>query len=432
MTRVAIAGGTLAAVFVGIAVVATMRAYDRGVTPFAATSAPAAAAPAGATGAPTHHGLIYGRVTLDNGDVHEGRLRWGADEEALWSNYFNGVKSENPWIAHAPRQVGRLAQDRPFMARFGDITRINPSGREVRVTLKSGTVVDLDRFSADDLADGVRVWDETGGGVDIGEWRIRSVEFLPDPGADASPRALYGTVHTRQGDFSGLIQWDREAALVSDELRGRAADGELGLRFDDIRSIARRSGESSLVTLRDGREIVLADTRAAGSGNRGLYVDDHRYGRVLVSWDAFERIDFDLGGNAPAYHDFTAGSPLTGGVVTRSGERLVGRLVFDLDESETTETLDAPWDGVDYTIPFGLVASIVVPGPEASGPRHASVTLHSGEQLLLERGGDLGEGNAGMLIFAGGPSNPEYVPWADVARIDLDRAAAMYPAVVPR
>jgi hypothetical protein len=27
-----------------------------------------------------------------------------------------------------------------------------------------------------------------------------------------------------------------------------------------------------------------------------------------------------------------------------------------LDESETTETLDAPSQGVDYTIPFGLIA----------------------------------------------------------------------------
>jgi hypothetical protein len=44
-----------------------------------------------------------------------------------------------------------------------------------------------------------------------------------------------------------------------------------------------------------------------------------------------------------------------------------GRLVHDLDESETTETLDALSLGVDYTGPFGLIASIVLPSLEERG-----------------------------------------------------------------
>ena len=134
------------------------------------------------------------------------------------------------------------------------------------------------------------------------------------------------------------------------------------MRFDTIRSIARRSQDSSLVTLLDGREMVLSGTREVGDGNRGVYVDDPRYGRVLVSWNAFERVEFSPGGSGPALRRLPAGGPLTGRVTTRGGRRLAGRLVFDLDESETTETLDAPAEGVNYTIPFGLVASIVLPG----------------------------------------------------------------------
>ncbi len=95
--------------------------------------------------------------------------------------------------------------------------------------------------------------------------------------------------------------------------------------FDTIRSIARRSRDSSLVTLLDGREIVLSGARAVGQGNRGVY----------VSWDAFERVEFSPGGNGPAYGDFPPGGPLTGSVTAR---RLAGRLVYDLDESEFTET----------------------------------------------------------------------------------------------
>ena len=50
-----------------------------------------------------------------------------------------------------------------------------------------------------------------------------------------------------------------------------------------------------------------------------------------------------------------------------------------------------------------------------------------GEELQLERTGDLGAGNAGMLIFVDGGQRPEYVPWTDVEKVDLDRPPAMYP-----
>ena len=186
------------------------------------------------------------------------------------------------------------------------------------------------------------------------------------------------------------------------------------------------------MTLLDGREIVLSGSRAVGQGNRGVYVDDPRYGRVLVSWDAFERVDFSPGGSGPAYGDFPPGVPLKGVVTTRDGRRLDGRLVYDLDESEFTETLDAPSDGVDYTIPFGLIASIGLPGPEEGGPRRVRVTLHSGEELRLECAGDLGPRNAGMLIFADSRQGPEYVPWTNVEHVALDRPPAMYPPLGKR
>jgi hypothetical protein len=147
---------------------------------------------------------------------------------------------------------------------------------------------------------------------------------------------------------------------------------------------------------------------------------------VLVSWDAFERVDFSAGGSGPGYADFPAGDQLTGAVTTRDGRRLAGRLVYDLDESETTETLDAPLQGVDYTVPFGLIRTIAPASGDGAGAR-ARVTLHHGEELLLDRTGDLGDGHAGVLIFAAGHQRPEYIRWADVARIDLDRPPAMYP-----
>jgi hypothetical protein len=65
----------------------------------------------------------------------------------------------------------------------------------------------------------------------------------------------------------------------------------------------------------------------------------------------------------------------------------------------------------------------VLPGSQERGAR-ARVTLQSGEELQLERTGDLGEGNAGLLIFVDGHERPEYVPWTDVELVDFDRPPA--------
>ena len=130
----------------------------------------------------------------------------------------------------------------------------------------------------------------------------------------------------------------------------------------------------------------------------------------------------------PAYTDFPPGSPLLGVATTRDGRRLEGRIVFDLDESETTETLDAPSNGDDYTLPFGLVSTIDLRNP---APR-ARIALHNGEQLELNLSGDLGGNNAGMLIFTTDNPRPEYVRWSNVAQIQLDRPKAAYPPLPPR
>jgi len=47
--------------------------------------------------------------------------------------------------------------------------------------------------------------------------------------------------------------------------------------------------------------------------------------------------------------------------------------------------------------------------------------------LQFEHNGDLGKGNAGLLIFVDGRERPEYVLWSDVEQISLDRPPRMYP-----
>jgi hypothetical protein len=446
MTRSIIAGGAIAIVLLLLTLAAARLFIRHDIGGPAAPSAPITEL-TGPADSEDHQGCLHGRLTTNDGASYEGPLRWGGNGEAFWGDYFNGYKDKNPWIVYvSPEQLkesrpvrifgleiarreSQINLVRPFMARFGDIARIEADDRDLRVILKSGTVFHLERFAEDDFANGIRVWDDKGVGASFAGRRIRSIELLHSGRRSTTTDRPHGTVRTRHGSFTGFVQWDRKDSIGSDELDGRTSTGKLSLRFDTIRSIARNAPDSALVTPLDGREIVLSGTREVGRDNRGIYVDDGRYGRVLVSWDAFERIDFTPGDSGPAYGDFPPGSPLTGSVTTRTGQHLTGRLVYDLDESETTDTLDAPLHGVTYTIPFGLISSIVLAEGEEPGAR---VTLDSSEELQLERTGDLGQGNAGILIFVDGRNRPEYVRWTDVLQVDFDRPSAMYPPLANR
>ena len=247
--------------------------------------------------------------------------------------------------------------------------------------------------------------------------------------AEAHPGFLYGRITAVDGaTYEGRLRWggDQEA-FWGDYFNGAKDENPWAVHAP----LEQRPKERSPIEIFGFRSA--AGKSAANLGRQFMA----RFGDIArieahvgnVPGDAFksEPVDFSPGGSGPAYGDFPPGRPLTGSVTTRDGRRLAGRLVYDFDESETTETLDAPSQGVDYTIPFGLIASIVPPGREERGAQRATVTLHNGEELQLERTGDLGEGNAGMLIFVDGRERPEYVPWTDVEQVDFDRPPAMYP-----
>ncbi len=112
---------------------------------------------------------------------------------------------------------------------------------------------------------------------------------------------------------------------------------------------------------------MLDGTNDVNDDNRGIYVEDARYGRVLVPWDAFERLDFsEPGPSGPAYDDFRPGEPLRGKVTDVDGQTYRGRIVYDVDERETWELLNGDWRDVEYSIPFSLIASIVPRGGDSS------------------------------------------------------------------
>jgi hypothetical protein len=381
-------------------------------------------------------GFLYGKITTRGGSVYEGRLRWDK-EEAFWGDFFNAAKEDPPYFKYVPREKrlhkesievfgipigvkwGEEDEGRKLVARFGDLRRIEVErGDDATVVFKSGVRYEISGGSNDVEDDTeITVWDRGAGEVRVRWDKIKTIEFLPTPANLVVPAfRLRGTVETEDGSFRGYIQWDQDECLSTDELDGETRDGDISLPMGDIRSIEPDGRKSSKIVLRNGRTLVLSGTNDVDSSNRGIYVHDVRFGRVLVNWSAFRRIDFDPPGDSgPAYTDFRSSGPLFGKVSTVQGKTYRGRLVYDADEMDAIEFLDGQRREIEYSIPFARIAFIL---PEQNNS--SRVIYKDGRELKLADTVDVGHDNAGVLVLEGGEGKPRYIPWEDVRRIDFE------------
>ncbi len=395
----------------------------------------------GSAAAVENQGFLYGHVTTDSGREYTGFLRWGT-EEACWDDLFHSSKQDLPYLDEVDRErrdwrrrdrkrteirifdktirLGDVytvsdSPSRVFIARFGDIERIEVTGSsDATVRMKSGSRFDVSGYS-NDVAGTVRVDDTALGEIDLRWDRIETIEFLPAPlNADPGAHRLRGVVETDAGTFEGFIQWDKEECLSTDLLDGHSEDGKVSIPMGQIRSIERRGRSSSIVELKDGRSFRLGDSNDVDADNRGIMVEDERFGRLTIGWSEFERLTFaDPGPSGRRYDDFPKGRPLQGTVVS-SGREYTGRIVFDLDESEDWEMLNGSAQGIEYDIPLRMVA-VIRPGPRD----RAEVVLRNGQTLRLEDAQDVSGNNDGVLIYAGS-EKPTYLEWNEVEEIRFD------------
>ena len=388
---------------------------------------------ASAAGAADTDGFLYGTVTTASDSSYTGLLRWG-NEEAFWDDLFNSGKVALPFFEEfgtdSPRgrtisilgkefkvQWGASASSRHFVVRFGDIDRIEVLGAdEANVHLRGGEVAHV-KGMANDVSATIAVRDASLGDVNVPWRKIQIIQFMATP-ASVKPDAfrLAGKVETTQGTFDGFIQWDKQECLSTDKLDGEDDDIEVALDMGQIRSIERDGGSASVVTLRDGRTMRLTGTNDVNDENRGILVEDRRFGRVEVPWGAFRRVDFDeSGASGPGYDSYRSGGPLRGVAKDRSGNSYTGRIVFDLDEAYGWEMLDGNDDEIVYSIPFGLVAKV-----EPRGSESARVTLRTGETLTLEGTQDVSDSNDGILVFQGGATDEAvHIRWEELDSLEL-------------
>ncbi len=389
-----------------------------------------------------NQGFIYGRVTTDSGRDYTGFMRWGS-EEAFWDDLFHSSKEDLPywdeadlddrdWRDRRERRSrieifgkviilgdGTIDGDpsRVFIARFGDIERIEVTGNEdADVFMKSGSRFAVSGYS-NDVGGTVRVKDEALGEIDLDWDRIETIEFMPAPrSAEPEVYRLHGVVETDAGTFEGFIQWDKEECLSSDELDGDTVDGKVSISMGQIRSIERRGRSSSVVELKDGRSLRLRDSNDVDDDNRGIMVEDPRYGRLTIPWSEFEMITFsEPGPSGRGYDAFERGKPLTGKVTDVRGTEYSGRIVIDLDESEDWEILNGSYRGIECDIPLRNVATIRPRSHDRS-----EVVFRNGEELRLEDGQDVSDRNAGVLVYDD-DDDPIYLEWEEVEEIHFEQ-----------
>ncbi|HEX05321.1 MAG TPA: hypothetical protein ENH10_09250 [Bacteroidetes bacterium] len=307
---------------------------------------------------------------------------------------------------------------RIFIARFGDIKTLEVIGSEdAELTMRTGTKYVVSGYS-NDVGTKIRVHDDDFGEVELAWKKVDTVEFMPVP-RDVTPDAyrLHGTVEADGGEYVGYIQWDSEECLSTDKLDGDSEDGRMSIPMGKIRKIERRSRGSAWVEMKDGRRLQLEGTNDVDQSIRGIMVEDPRYGRMKIPWDAFDGVVFDdKSGSGKGYDDYSP-KKLEATVTDSDGESYSGLMVFDMDESESWEMLNGDMFDIEFDVPFCNIKSITPRSRNAS-----QIEMLNGETIRLEGGQDVSDANDGVLIFVNGENKePVYLEWDRIEKIEMKR-----------
>ena len=381
-------------------------------------------------------GFIYGTITTIEDQEYTGQIRWGK-EEAFWTDHFNVGKYDNDNLEYLTRdEIRELGRDRDnwfdwdwgrwtrygdrmehlhsLVCQFGEVSGIEVYGREKAiVTLRNGMKVKVKGQGYNDIGSKIRVLDDELGLITIRWSQIDNIAFSATPKKLNSKmgEALFGDVYTSEGKFTGFVQWDHDERLSIDELDGDTMDGDVSIKFGKIRKIENR-GNSSDVELKSGRKLNLRGTNDVDRDNDGIIVTLTNGSRIDIPWEEFDKVEFkDNRSSGRSYDSFKNQNELQGTVVTGSGEKISGKIIFDLDEQFDFEVIQGKYHDLEYLLPLREVVKITPKNYDNS-----YVELRNGQKLLLGDAQDVSDRNDGILVFKGN-RDPQYIPWDEVEEV---------------
>jgi len=270
------------------------------------------------------------------------------------------------------------------------------------------------------------------------------------PAAYAQSGRIYGKVYTQDdGVYEGLIRWDDHETFWDDILdaakygftesegesqqvekqieilgikiswtQDEEVDGQrhFGIRMGRLRSIQRRSRNTAVLELKDGSCIQVSSSGTdIGSSNRGVVVFDRDLGRVTVEWSEFEKAVFspEPAAGAETQVDWR----LYGAVTAWDGRQFRGFIMWDNDESLSSDFLDGESRGEDMEIPFSNIRAI-----QRKSSQSAILELTSGKRLTVRGSNDVNEENRGIVV-----KTPHFgkvtLDWGDFERVEFEKPA---------
>ena len=378
--------------------------------------------------------FIYGTITTIDDNTYTGPIRWG-DEEVYWTDIFNSEKKTNDNLKYLSSRDMEEMENRGnewyerliekyvknydshthiFACQFGDIKSLRMTGRDkVVLELKNNFKFHL-QGGSNDIGARIRVIDEDLGLIKLDWERVEKVDFKDTPKnlTNKFGEALYGTVETRMGSFTGQVQWDHDERLSEDVLDGDTRDGEVTIKFSKINTIA-KEGSGSLVVLNSGREMHLTGSNDVNESNKGIIVTVEGLGRVDIAWESFRKVTFHNEDEftGPAYSDFPEPEQLAGTVVPVDENTISGLIIYDLDEMWDIEILQGEEDDIDFLIPFRNIKRIA-----PKNYHYTRIDLRNGEHYTLSGSQDVNDNNDGILVFEN-EDDPTYILWEEVDEV---------------
>lgn len=255
---------------------------------------------------------------------------------------------------------------------------------------------------------------------------------------------IYGKVTTTDDEvFEGWIRWDKQETFWDDYLDGLRKgyikddldekiiakvygpfmvyrkqsefrrNPQMAVQFGHIESIEKYASNSAIITLKDGRKLKLgAYGGDIGSGNDGIEIEDLNFGTITLRWREFKKAEFMK--EPSKYRKEKADKQryrLYGEVETWDGDLFEGYIMWDKDESLSTDILDGKYRRREMKIPFGNIKMI-----ERDSRSSSVVELRNDNRFNLSGSNDVGKGNRGLLI-----KDPVYgeveITWKDFSRV---------------
>ncbi|MEG0795074.1 MAG: hypothetical protein RR397_01010 [Odoribacter sp.] len=363
---------------------------------------------------------IFGKITTVDNEIYTGYITWN-HSKTLWIDFFEAGKVENLYTTYFNKSTGIKFQQNgeihytpsihQFSCRFGNMKKIRLiAPNKIELELKGNQKLVLKKGQYNDIGTPVRLENDTLQ-LDFIWDHISEIEFMSSPSSGVQ-QLSFGVVKSNHASYTGIIEWNNRGQNNAKQFHIYAYSKEVNIPLRLIKKIERKS-EQSITIFTDQHDYNIKTAHSNNNQQKSVTVLMPNIGKVIIPWDHLETLEFtpQESHKLLSYNDFKSPEALQAEILTQDGERLIGTVAYDLDESLNCEIIEGMNDNITYFIPLRYIQSI-----EPKNYLYSFVTLKNGSALSLGDMQDMNLDNNGIMVFI--PQQlPVYVPWNEVKKI---------------